>query len=235
MLSPYGRFSFSLPVFPLLVFKKKPKQSVVPLFSWGGKFHLVPEDFKFPVVNTQQIFVEFCCGNHENGYSALQGLTALDFPGPERRKQRKQLCEFHWLMKLFKDALQDTDSWIKLPSVIEANTMYKKVELDVLKLLVNPKRRLTQIQWNSVANLLRKAKAVKEKGTRTDDEKEGMELKRKKKAAEESDIDTDEEDPEEELVLHRKKKIPKFSGGKEAKASESESEIENDGFMSDGY
>jgi hypothetical protein len=148
-------------------------------FSWGGKFHKLPNNYVLPNGNIVIGFQIFCCGDASKMICPLIETEPSDY---SNINQRKRFSDLKFLMSKLIENLKENKKWHANPTIFEANEMIKEA-MPCLG-LENSKRRLIQMSWTSAVTTLRK-KAKK-------DEQE------KEKGEDEDSINIKEDDEEDE-------------------------------------
>ncbi len=130
------------------------------LYSWGGKLHMVPEDFDLPKVPVSQAFILWTCGNLEKKYPAFRLLSPQDMPTPNLRKRFSDLKNFmEVLEKRAKSAndpcwprMQRGLAWKDSLTLVEARAAFDKVATVIAipsKTGKGRDRRVEQMAWTS--------------------------------------------------------------------------------------
>jgi hypothetical protein len=129
------------------------------LYAWGGRLHIVPQDFTLPPVPASQAFMLWVSGSIEKKYPPLRLLSPTDMPTLNTRKRYSDLKTF--MSVLESDAKRGRKAcWPRLPSgawkhsltVAEARDVFKKVAGSVsISNSTNKgrKRRIEQLAWSS--------------------------------------------------------------------------------------
>ena len=130
------------------------------MFMWGGRFRHIPEDFSFPKTGIYYAWQQWLLGNREKQYPPLRILRSSDM---KDRNMQKKLGEFKFLMKAIEDDVRGRDQWIENPTIEQANQMLIsacEANHDIFpgSSPENRKRRLSQLQWTTLAKDLRKTK-----------------------------------------------------------------------------
>ena len=86
-------------------------------YVWGGRFHLVPQDFTLPDGSALQGWQHYLCGNESRNYPPLRLVTPEDMAS---KNLRKRLSDFKFLMRAIEDRVKAADKWIESPSVLPA-------------------------------------------------------------------------------------------------------------------
>ena len=124
---------------------------------WGGKFHLVPEDFSFPDASTLLAWQYWVCGDREKELPPLRSLSPDDMSS---KNMRKRLSDFKFLMQIIEEKIKEIGEWKDNVTVQEANEMFAKCKhLVLVQDNVSEKmrkRRPEQIKWSTMVNLIRK-------------------------------------------------------------------------------
>jgi len=130
-------------------------QSEQVCFTWGGKLHAFPEDFTLPKGNAFIAWQQYCCGDSRRKILPLRRLTSHDL----RQSQKKRFYDFLFLMNQLKNGLKEKNLWKEGELTIEeANSLFPTAfaSLNIPKEThKNRRRRIDQIQWNSVVSILR--------------------------------------------------------------------------------
>lgn len=128
------------------------------LFMWNGSFHRVPQTFTFPVGGALVCWQHYCCGDATKGYPPLQQLEPRDMPS---KNLRKRLSDYLYLMKRVERLVKEKGGWIAKPTLAQANEMFAAGQeaLSLPPLPSNRQRRVNQMKWQSVVQLLRKSNA----------------------------------------------------------------------------
>lgn len=90
-------------------------------YAWGGRFHLVPQDFSLPDGSALLAWQHYLCGDESHGYPPLKVVPPDDMPN---KNLRKRLSDFKFLMRFFEERVKAGDRWIDNPSVAQANAMF---------------------------------------------------------------------------------------------------------------
>ena len=122
---------------------------------WGGRFHLVPENFEFPSVGPRLAFQYWCNGDSRLLYPPLRLLQPIDM---QTSNLKKRLCDFKYLMNKILGLLRDRDAWIANPTIIQVDEMYNLIEEDLgmqMNTPTNRQRRVGQMGWRNAVKILR--------------------------------------------------------------------------------
>jgi hypothetical protein len=125
------------------------------MHEWGGRLHPVPQSFQLPSGSTRAAFLEYCCGNAELCYPPLRLLTPLDMP---TLNVRKRWSDYLFLMRKVEVLLKQRGAWLPMPTADQAGRMFDAAADAVgvpATTTKNRKRRTQQLQWPTVASLLR--------------------------------------------------------------------------------
>ena len=129
-----------------------------PVYTWGGRLNMLPETFEFPPgAGPQQAWLYYMCGDSSKGYPPLRKVTERDI---FQKSTRKRFCDFKFVMKFLECKARDDGIWLDEPTVIQANSIYERVK-SVVEVRITPqnrKRRVGQLSWKTVANVLRAKK-----------------------------------------------------------------------------
>jgi hypothetical protein len=97
----------------------------------------------------------YCCGSAEHALPPLRILTPADMPS---KNLRKRLSDYLQLLRPLVQHLRDRGAWVERPTIEQANHMFDLAAAVVDLPTVTEKqrkRRVTQLQWSTVASLLR--------------------------------------------------------------------------------
>lgn len=129
------------------------------LFAWGGRLHMVPQDFTLPPVPASQAFMLWVSGSVEKKYPPLRLLSPTDMPTLNTRKRYSDLKTF--MSVLESDAKRGrkaywprlaNGAWKHSLTVTEARDVFKKVAGSIsISNSTNKgrKRRIEQLAWSS--------------------------------------------------------------------------------------
>ena len=127
-------------------------------YLWGGSFHLVPEDFSFPVGSALVAWQHYVCGNSSKGYPPLRRLTPSDM---STKDKKKRLSDYKFIMERIRGKVEHDGNWhTGSISLTEANDMFQIGQPTVLMSNSTPgnrKRRLNQMTWLTNVKEIRKA------------------------------------------------------------------------------
>jgi hypothetical protein len=127
------------------------------MFMWGGRFHLVPEDFAFPHGGSLLAFQHYCRGDDAKGYPPYRRLQPLDMSS---KNLRRRLSDFKFLMGMMEMELMAKSNWIESPTLEEVNQMYD-IALPVFSVTIPShtqgarKRRKAHFKWTTMVHLVR--------------------------------------------------------------------------------
>ena len=133
------------------------------LHSWGGKLHLVPQDFSFPTGPALIAWQHYCCGDESKSYPPLRSLQPTDMSSTNLRKR---LSDFKFVNGLVETEAKRKSIWVDRPTLEQANAIFLECQ-SVLPTSPDEndrKRRTSQLQWTTLTNHVRAklAKADKE-------------------------------------------------------------------------
>jgi hypothetical protein len=131
------------------------------LFSWGGLFHRLPEDFTFPSMNVLSAWQLWMCGDPSKQHPPFRKVTVDDFR--PHSNQRKRFSDLRFLMRIMEQHVNEANAWIVAgtsPTLLEANAMFT-VAFPRLGLFdATSSQRAAQFSLLSVVKLLRKKRAA---------------------------------------------------------------------------
>lgn len=128
------------------------------VFMWQGGFHLLPEEYKLPILSCRNAFSLWCYGNPLQKVPPLRFVKPTDF---SNSKERKKFSEFKFVMHTIEKNLKIDPSCIENYSLEKVQEIFTKtkealgIEDHTVK---NRKRRLEQLSWTSAAVFLRNKK-----------------------------------------------------------------------------
>ncbi|KAG7363926.1 hypothetical protein IV203_037128 [Nitzschia inconspicua] len=128
---------------------------MVGMHSWGGRLHLVPQDFAFPNSWSQIAWQYWMCGDRQKQYPPLRILSKNDM---SNTNMQKRLSDFRYLMQLVEKRVEEKGKWIAHPSIEQANEMFEagKDVLDISEVSEKGrKRRGEQMKWSTMVNRVR--------------------------------------------------------------------------------
>lgn len=135
------------------------------LFSWGGRLHPFPRDFKLPKGSVQQAWILWNCGDPQKGYPPLKTLHPSDL---EQKNSKKRLCDFKYIMKLVEARAKELGLWKSKLTVTEAVETFRAcqdaVDVGEISDEHSRTRRKSQMSWLSVATLMRKEMKRRKEG-----------------------------------------------------------------------
>ena len=127
------------------------------MYYWGGRFRRVPEDFLLPECSPRQLWILWCCGNHEKGWPPLRTIEGRDM---KTRNMQKKLCEMRFLMNLLMQKLAELNVEISNQMDHAQAMQYFDMASDVLKINdvteKKRKRRSGQLSWSTIAKIFKK-------------------------------------------------------------------------------
>ena len=126
-------------------------------YVWGGRFRLVPEDFKLPKLPASKAWIQWCIGNAALKYPPLKRLKPEDVPVDVR----KRLSDFRKLMGFIQTKTTERGLWKDDPTIQEANEMFLAVEEELIEATSLPgtkRHRPEQNIWSTTAKRLGQAK-----------------------------------------------------------------------------
>jgi hypothetical protein len=123
-------------------------------YTWGGKFHLLPEGFEFPSIDPLAAWMLWWFGDTRRGYPPYNGISSEDLNTP---KKKATLSEWSMMMRHIINAIE-SELAAPMPSVRDeehAIDLFKK-GYGALKLKPSTrKRRADQIKLTTALRLVR--------------------------------------------------------------------------------
>jgi len=124
---------------------------------WGGRFHLVPENFTFLDAACLVAWQYWICGDRGKELPPLRNLSPDDM---STKDLKKRLSDFKYLMGLLEREAREKGLWKNDATVQEAIDMFESCKENVLNLEGksenNRRRRPEQIKWTTMVHLVRK-------------------------------------------------------------------------------
>ena len=133
--------------------------------QWGGQFHPIPENFKIPSLTVQTMWRLWMCGNEDQNMPPLRMIAPKDL----NDKERKKLSRLKVTMRLLEQKVRSLDCWVD-PSrtqvtMEQATTMFEAARC----VLPDPpvsrqcyQRRVGQVTWRTMTNLIRQKRRADE-------------------------------------------------------------------------
>jgi hypothetical protein len=124
---------------------------------WGGRFHLVPQDFSLPDGSALLAWQQYLCGDPARGYPPIRVIPPEDMPSSNLRKR---LSDFKFLMRTLEEHVKAADRWIDRPTIAHANEMFY-IGASALQLSFSDEssnKRSSQTKWLTLVKHLRSSK-----------------------------------------------------------------------------
>jgi hypothetical protein len=124
---------------------------------WGGKLHILPEDFTFPNCGVLVAWQIWCCGDASKQIPALIRVSPIDL---STKDLRKRLSDFRFLMHRIQSKVTGEISLERI-TISQCNDLFLVVENELESELATSlnntkKRRVSQMKWSTAVNLIRK-------------------------------------------------------------------------------
>jgi hypothetical protein len=127
------------------------------VFNWGGGLKRVPETFELPECSEAQLWQFWCCGNEALRYPPYRLLTPSDM---NSKNKKKRLSDMRYLMLDIEDKAKLLNIYEEKPSSVQAANIYRSCKETVqampVQLKNGRKRRIGQLGWRTVVNIMRK-------------------------------------------------------------------------------
>ncbi len=128
------------------------------VFSWGGRLHLLPENFAFPDAGVLAAWQYYTCGDASKNYPPLRTIEPCDM---KDKNMKRRLADFKFLMNELEERVKAAGRWVVDPTLQQANDMFQASGFLNFIAAVTPhnrKRRVDQIKWTTFVNILRAKK-----------------------------------------------------------------------------
>jgi hypothetical protein len=135
---------------------------IVHTWSWGGRFHPVPEDFRFPKTDCRKLWDLWWDGNTLKGYGPYRELRSFDLPiaADQQILSRAKLV----MCKLIENSGQDRQRDIKSLPIRERDDCFESAFMSVHRMIfpdavmtLIDKRRIGDVSFITLYDLIRKA------------------------------------------------------------------------------
>lgn len=139
-----------------------PSEIVMRLYPWGGRAHLLPENFRFKLATVKEMWVAWLCPNVDERIPALRNVPQSDVAD---KNTRNRLSDLRFLMRKVESAAAERglfDAHARY-TVQDADRIFAMVGDSVMPPRLSPQqreRRIAQLQWRTVVTLLRTSDAA---------------------------------------------------------------------------
>lgn len=132
----------------------------IPFVGRDGRFRTVSENFSIPKVPCSLAWQFWCCGNSSDNqkYGPIRRLKGATLG----KKVQKQLNKFAYVMRRMENHVRSLNLWVvrdnEDPSIDEAQLMFEAGKSVLVNDAVTAKgqqRRVSQIKWSTMYNLMR--------------------------------------------------------------------------------
>lgn len=131
------------------------------VYLWGGKLHLLPENFGLPNGGTHVIWSWWCLGDPQNGIPPLRTIRPSDLA---TEGLKKRFSDMKYLATQIQSNLSDRHiswSWHELTESTAQELLQQSDILSELH-LQSKKRRIVQLGWRTVVKLVREKRRRRE-------------------------------------------------------------------------
>ena len=121
---------------------------------WGGKFHLLPEDYKIPKTTGRIIWEHWFLGDSNSGIPPLRRIGTQSI----QKSELKRFSDLKYFVKKLTDILQEMGQYIEKPSILQVPQMYEAAfeRLGISSnSATNRKRRGGELMWTTIVRNLR--------------------------------------------------------------------------------
>jgi hypothetical protein len=136
-------------------------EQALPVFHYGGRFYLVPQDFHLPKGNGLIAWQYWCCGDPSKQWPPFRRLKQADMPPGNARKR---FSDFKFLMEKVQAKVVAEGRWVLNPTIQQVNEMFNIG----VKALQDPTaaqkrgQRPYQAEWPTLVNQMRKRQKTQE-------------------------------------------------------------------------
>jgi hypothetical protein len=135
------------------------------LHHWGGQFHPIPENFTIPSLNVQAMWRLWMCGNEDQRIPPLRILIPQNLKGNERKK----FSHLKVIMRLLEEKARSLDCWVgsnrTRVTIVQATAMFEEARSvlpDPPVSRQNYQRRVGEVAWRTIRNLIQKKRRADE-------------------------------------------------------------------------